>query len=111
MLFCRALFVFALGTQARRLIQNAFADAQAFGRNLQKLIIGQEFQTGLQAHLLGRGQAQRVVAAGSAHIGQLFALADVYDDILHLWALAYYHALVHRGAGLNKQRAALLGVV
>ena len=43
------------------MVQNALADAQAFGRDLEQLIRGQEFQAGFQAELGDRGQAQGIV--------------------------------------------------
>ena len=65
----------------------------------------------LQAHLLGRNEAQRVVTTGSAGVGQLLALAGVDGNILLLGGLADDHALIDGNAGADEQRAAALGVI
>ena len=64
------------------MVQDALADAQVFGGDFQQLVGGQEFQAALQAELGNRYQAQGVVAAGGAGVGQVLRLADVDRDVL-----------------------------
>ena len=55
-------------------------------RDLEQLVVGEELEALLQAHLLGRDETQRVVRAGSAHVRQLLLLAHVDRDVLLLGA-------------------------
>ena len=59
---------------------------------------------------LRRGEAQGLVAAGGAHVGELLAAADVHRDVLVLGRDADDHAGVDRRAGADEERAALLRV-
>ena len=99
-----------LGLHAALVVQDGLADTEVLGGDLQQLVIRQELQTLLQAHLPGRHQTQSVVAAGGTGIGQLLLLADVHHDVLLLGADAHHHALVHAHVGADKQHAALLSV-
>ena len=98
------------GLHALFVVEDGLADAQRVRRDLQQLVVSEEFEALLQAHLLGRDQTQRVVRAGGTHIGQLLLLADVDGDILLLGADAHDHALVHRHARADEQLTALLRV-
>ena len=82
----KSRLTFLLGGQLHALavVQDALAQAQVLGGALQQLIVRQELQALLQAHLLGGRQAQGVVGAGSAHVGQLLLLAHVDGDVLAL---------------------------
>ena len=91
-------------------VQDGLAHPQALGRDLQQLVVRQELQALLQTHLPGRHQPQRLVGAGGPHIGHLLLAAHVDRDILLLGGDAHDHALVHRHARPDKQRAALLCV-
>ena len=59
------------------MVEDALADAQALGRNLEQLVVREELQALLQAQLARRHETQRVVRAGGAGVGQLLFLADV----------------------------------
>ena len=99
-----------LRLHAPLVVQDGLADAEVLGGDLQQLVIRQEFQALLQAHLPGRHQTQGVIAAGGTGVGQLFLLADVDHDVLLLGADAHHHALVHAHVGADEQHAALLRV-
>lgn len=73
-----------LRLHALAVIQNALADAQVFRRDLQQLVVREEFHALLQTHLARRHEAQRLVGAGSAHVRELLFLADVDGDVLRL---------------------------
>src|SRR5699024_2278336 len=106
-----ALFVlFAGGLHAQVMVQNALADAQVLRGDLQQFVGGQKLQAGLQAQLGHRGQAQRVVAAGSAGVGQVLGFADVDGDVVAGGGVAHDLALIDLLAGHDQQGAALLGV-
>ena len=92
------------------MVQDGLADAEVLGGDLQQLVVRQELQALLQAHLPGRHQTQSVIAAGGTGVGQLLLLADVHHDVLLLGADAHHHALVHAHVGADEQHAALLGV-
>ena len=72
------------GLHAALMVENALADAQALGRDLEQLVVREELQALLQTQLARRHEAQRVVGARGAGVGQLLLLADVDDDILLL---------------------------
>ena len=78
------LFVAVGGLHAQLFVEDRLADAQVLGRDLKQLVVGEELEALLQAHLLGRDKAQRVVRAGSAHVRQLLLLAHVDRDVLLL---------------------------
>ena len=105
------LLQLALGLHALIVVQNLLADAQILRGDLQQLVLCQEFQTALEAQLADRDQAQSIVRAGSAGVGQVLGLADVHVHILAGSGIADDHALVHLFTGTDKQGAALLGVV
>ena len=105
-----ALFLGGLA-HAGRVVQQALAQAQGFGSDLQQLVIGQKLQALLQAHLAGRGEPQGVVGAGGAHVGQLLLFADVNRDVLLLGGLAHHHAGIDGHARADEQHTTLLGVV
>lgn len=92
------------------MVQDALADAQVFGGDFQQLVGGQEFQAALQAELADGHQAQGIVAAGSAGVGQMLGLADVDGDILTGRGVADDLARVDFLACVDDQGAALLGV-
>ena len=93
------------------MVEDALADAQALGRDLEQLVVREELQTLLQTQLARRHEAQRVVRAGGAGIGQLLFLADVDGDILLLRRHADDHAGIHGHARADEQLAALLRIV
>ena len=88
--------------------QDLFADAHALGRDLEQLVVRNEFQRRFDRHLARRDQAQRVVRAGGAHVGELLFLAHVDRHIVSARVLSNDHALVHLCAWADEQRAALL---
>ena len=55
------LFVAVGGLHAQLFVEDRLADAQVLGRDLKQLVVGEELEALLQAHLLGRNKAQRVV--------------------------------------------------
>ena len=83
------------GLHAALVVENALADAQALGRDLEQLVVREELQALLQTQLARRHEAQRVVRAGGTGIGQLLFLADVDGDVLLLRRHADDHAGVH----------------
>ena len=93
------------------MVQDALADAQVFGGDFQQLVGGQEFQAALQAELADGHQAQGIVAAGSAGVGQVLGLADVDGDVLAGRGVADDLARVDLLACVDDQGAALLGVL
>ena len=58
------LFLAVNGFHALFVVEDGLADAKALGRDLQQLVVGQEFQALLQAQLPGRHQAQSLIGAG-----------------------------------------------
>ena len=80
------------------------------GSDLQQLIRCEELQAALQAQLADGHQAQSVVGAGSAGVGQVLGLADVDIHVLAGSGVADDHALVDLLAGAHQQGAALLRV-
>ena len=98
------------GLHAQLFVEDRLADAQVLGRDLKQLVVGEELEALLQAHLLGRDKAQRVVRAGSAHVRELLLLAHVDRDVLLLGGLTDDHTLVHVDARADEQHAALLRV-
>ena len=61
-----------------------------------------------QTHLARRHQAQGVIRAGSAHIGQLLALAHINNDVLGLGGHTHHHAFINGHAGSDEQAATFL---
>ena len=64
-----------LGSQA--VVEHSLADAQAFGGDLEQLIIGEELQTILEAHDPRRHQTERIIRTGCTGVGQVLSLADL----------------------------------
>ena len=91
------------------MVEDALAQTQALGGDLQDLVVGQELQALLQGENARGHQAQGLVGAGGAHIGQLLFAADVDGDVLHLGTHAHHHALIHGHAGADEQSATVLG--
>lgn len=91
------------------MVKNALADAQAFRRNLQKLVVRQKFHALFKAHLAGviRRSASSLP---EAHIRQLLFLADVNRNVLVFRANPDHHTGIDRNTRPDKQRAAILRV-
>ena len=92
-------------------VQNGLAHPQALGSDLQQLVVRQEFQALLQAHLHGGSEPQGIVGAGGTGVGQLLLLAHVHRHVLAAGAHADDHAAVDGDAGADEEGAPLLGVV
>ena len=90
------------------MIQDALAHTEVLGSDLQQLVVGQVFQALLQREGARRDQADRVVGAGGAHVGELLLLADVDGHILVAAAGAHDHARVDGDAGADEHLAAIL---
>ena len=106
----KSLILLAGGLHAEVMVQDALADAQVFGGDFQQLVGGQEFQAALQAELADGHQAQGIVAAGSAGVGQVLGLADVDIHILAGSGVANDHALVDLFTSAHQKGAALLSI-
>ena len=92
------------------MVQNTFADTDAAWCDLKKFVRLQKFQTFFQTEFGHRHQAQRVVAAGGAGVGQVLRLADVDRDVLARRGVADDLTGVDLLACVDDQGAALLGV-
>ena len=107
----KTILLFAVeGLHTLFVVQDGLAHPQALGGDLQQLIICQELQALLQAHLLGGNQTQGVVGAGGTGVGQLLFLAHVHRHILAAGIDADDHAAVDGNTGADEEGAALLGV-
>ena len=91
-------------------VQDTLTHTKILRRDLKKLVVGQEFQALLQAHLPGGNQPEGVVGTGSAGIGKLLLLADVDGHILAPGTDADNHTAVDLHARADKEGASFLGV-
>ena len=57
------------GLHSPVVVEDALAQAKGLRRDLQKLVVGEELQALLQAHLPGGDEAQRLVGPGGAGVG------------------------------------------
>ena len=64
------------GLHALLVVEDGLSDTQILRRDLQQLVVRQELQALLQAHLPGRHQAQSVIGAGGTGVGLLLFLAE-----------------------------------
>ena len=69
---------------ARFGIENALSYAEGFGRDLEQLVVGEELYRLLERKLFAGHEAERIVGRGRTGVRELFALADVYDDVVAL---------------------------
>ena len=90
-------------------VQLPFADSQAFGCNLQQLVLVNEFQSFLERKYFGRSQGQGFISLVGAGVGQMFGFADVQFNVFGFTVLADDHPSVYPFAGAYEQSAALLG--
>src|SRR5690606_8613423 len=91
-------------------LQQALAQPDGRGRDLDQLVLGDELQRGLERHLARRLEDHGLVGAGRADVGELLALADVDLHVAGARVLAHDHALVDLDARPDEQGAALLEV-
>ena len=110
MTFQSCLSVAHDGLHSQTVVEDALAQAQILRRDLKKLVIGEEFEALLKAELSGRDEAQSLVRAGCAGIGQVLGAAHVDGDVIGLRADAHDHAGVDLRARGDEHRAALLSV-
>ena len=61
--YCKTFLLPWVAFMRSSLLRMRLADAQVLGRDLKQLVVGEELEALLQAHLLGRDKAQRVVAS------------------------------------------------
>ena len=92
------------------LAQLPLAQPQVGRRDLDQLIGGDELDRRLQGHRRRRRQAQRLVVAVGADVGQLLFLGRVDVHVAGPAVLADDHALVDLYAGADEQRRPLLQV-
>src|SRR3954452_6592184 len=88
-------------------VEEFFAQANRFGRDLDQLIVLDIGQRLFQRHPDRRRQAHRLVLGGGADIGELLALEDVDLEVVVAGVLADDHALVDLPARLDHHRAAV----
>src|SRR6478672_10843047 len=62
-------------------LQDALAQAEGGGGDLHHLVLADEFERLLEVHDPRRHQADGVVGAGSAHVGELLFLGDVDVEV------------------------------
>src|SRR6187402_928107 len=89
-------------------IEIALAQPDALRGHLDQLVVLDVGDRLLERHPPRRGQADRVVLAGRAEVGQLLGLERVDLEVLRLGVLADHHALVELLAGVDEQDAAVL---
>src|SRR3990170_7120265 len=92
-------------------IEDALANPQALGRDLEQLVVPQVLDGLIQAHLARRGEPVVDLLEGLAHIGDVALLAHVDDEIPWALMLADHHALVDFDSRAEEERPALLGVL
>ena len=90
--------------------QDALTQANALRCDLHEFVVVDEFQRLFQRQVDRRRKTQRLVRAGSTHIGHVLFLAHVDHDVLALRRLSDDHPLVHRHTGTHEQIAAVLRI-
>ena len=90
-------------------IEVAFAQAQGFWRNFQKLVIFDKVDTLLQAKLRKWRQLYCTVGRFGAHVGQVLSLTDVNFDVFLAVINTDDHPGVHFRARPDQELAARLG--
>src|SRR5690606_23375080 len=89
-------------------IEQLLAQADALRRHLDQLVVADIGDRLFQRHLARRGEADRLVLAGGADVGQLLGLHRVDVEVVVAAVLADDHALIDRRAGIDEQDAAFL---
>ena len=93
------------------MLQYLLAQAQRLGRDLDELVVGDEFD-GLFEIQRGVGnEADRIVGCGSAHIGHLLFAHHVHVEVVVARVLADDHALVNLDSRPDEENAAFLQAV
>src|SRR5919202_5072103 len=90
--------------------EDALAQPDGLGRDLDQLVLGDPFQRLLQAHLPRRSEDDVVVARRRANVGELAAARHVHVQVAWVRMLADDYAFVHRGYRPVEERAALLQI-
>src|SRR5438876_7165906 len=100
----------ARGAPALRLLEQALAQADRGGRDLDQLVVRDELDRILERQLDGRGEEDRIVLAGGADVGELLGPDGVDHQVVLATVDPDDHALVDLLAGGDEQAAALLQV-
>src|ERR1700692_75917 len=96
----------ALGALLR--VENFLAQADGFGRDFDKFVVGDELDGLFEAQLAVRDEANGLVGARRAHVGLLFFFGDVDVHIGVARVFANDHAFVYFLAWADEQFAAFL---
>src|SRR6266576_3435647 len=89
-------------------IENFFAETDGFRRDLDELVVRDEFDGLLEAQLAVRQQSNGLVGARRAHVGLFFFFRDVYVHVRVARVFSHDHAFIHFLDGADEQLAALL---
>src|SRR5690606_29045155 len=106
----RALRLFFLPLLAEAGIQDLLAQADRLGGHLDQLVVLDVGDRLFEGHAAGRGEADGLVLASGADVGQLLALQRVHVQIVGAGILADDHALVARLAAAHEHHAAVFQV-
>ena len=86
------------------LLQQTLADADGLRRDLDELVVGDEFERGFERVPDRRRQQDRLVLAGGADVGELLGLHRIHHEVVVAAVDADDHAFVERLAGITNMR-------
>src|SRR5271155_530128 len=92
-------------------LQDLFSQPQRFRRDLNELIVGDEFNSLLKIEIAVWNQPNCYVGSRSPHVGQLLLAHNVDVKVRVFSVLPDDHAFVNVDAGPDEERAALLQIV
>src|SRR6185503_7727527 len=91
--------------------QQALADPVSDRRDLEQLVVGQEFDRVVEREILQAIELRGDIGGAAAHVREVLPTHDVHFQIARADVLADDHTLVNLDSGTDEQLAALLGLV
>src|SRR6266545_2179563 len=91
--------------------EHALADAVRQRRDLEKLVVRQEFDRVVEGQLAHAIELRGDVRVAAAHVREVLAAHNIHLEIAVADVLSDDHALIHLDAGADEELTALLGLV
>ena len=92
-------------------VEDDLTESDGLGRYLDKLLIGDEFNSLLKRELNGCDESELFIGAGRTNSGKMLLLTNVYLNVIGLGVLTNDHTLINRGSRTDEERTSVLRLI